>query len=463
MHDEVIINPSWDFQTAVSAASERFQPGSLIVGKARNVLIQSWAQMVGRQRALQEVNDYIDRMGSLTAAAKSLLMSTDTLKRLLEFITSLPTENEDIQPIKLKRGQQKLYEFLRTRNQGDIVSRRELREALGWANSTLNTYIRKNMLNEFLEPLDKNNFALLTNKKDISPALIATSFSQVQNHQVFIARGEILKSTFSQYILQARIGNGAVGQVWRVQDKKTGELKALKVMNPRRDLLKPTVLQNVKRRFSREARNGLRLKNQNIISYRDWGDYKRSPFIVMDLADFSLKQKLKKIGKLDLSESLVVIESGVKGLIYLHKNRHIHRDIKPDNILAVNGTYVLGDLGIVKWSDFSDEYISAGTITKNDMQLGSWFYMAPEQSETPSSATQSSDIYALGVTWYEMLTLDHMSPAKIASGRFADPCQLKDVNLCIRKMLDYEPSIRPTAEEVLIVVQSVRSGLTSAA
>jgi serine/threonine protein kinase len=97
------------------------------------------------------------------------------------------------------------------------------------------------------------------------------------------------------------------------------------------------------------------------------------------------------------------------------------------------------------------------------MQLGSWFYMAPEQVDTPTSVTQSSDIYALGVTWYEMLTLDHMSPAKIASGTYGNPCEIDEINQCIRGMLNYNPADRPNAEDVLKVVRKIQSNLEAAA
>ncbi len=463
MRNEVIIDPSWNFYEAVSAASDRFRPGSLIGGKARNVLVQSWAQMVGKRRAAQEVSSYIEDAGSPTAAAKTLSMRVETLKGLLDYINALPSERASIRPVKLRKGQKKLYELLRTKNAGDLVSRKDLRDSLDWADSTLNTYLKKNMLNEFLEPISKNSFQVLTDSNEISEPLIAASFSQIQNDQVFISRGEVFKSAFSKYLLLKRIGNGAVGHVWKVQDKRSGEFFALKVMNPRRDLLKPTVFQNVKRRFSREARNGLKLRNDHVIRYKDYGDYKAFPFLIMQLADSNLNDQLQAHGKLTVDESLIVIRDCLKGLIYLHKNRHVHRDIKPHNILIFGEKYVLGDLGIVKWSDFTDDFISAGTITRNDMQLGSWFYMAPEQSDNPASVTQASDIYALGVTWYETLTLDYMSPAKIASRTFADPCDIEEITLCLRKMLDYSPANRPSARDVLSVVDKVQGDLEAAA
>src|SRR6266404_3208424 len=151
--NELTIDPSWNFYEAVCAASDRFTPGSVVGGKVRNLLVQSWAQMVGKNRAAREVSAYIDEAGSITSAAKSLAMRVETLRGLLDYINSLPSEKADIRPIKLRKGQKRLYELLRTKNAGDLISRKELRDSLGWADSTLNTYLKKNMLNEFLEPI----------------------------------------------------------------------------------------------------------------------------------------------------------------------------------------------------------------------------------------------------------------------------------------------------------------------
>ncbi len=94
-------------------------------------------------------------------------------------------------------------------------------------------------------------------------------------------------------------------------------------------------------------------------------------------------------------------------------------------------------------------FTSAATITKASVQLGSWYYMAHEQRVAPHEATSASDIYALGVSWYEMLTGDTPDVAVVAAKAFPDPCSDSEANALIRHMLEFDPAKRPTATEVL--------------
>jgi serine/threonine-protein kinase len=218
--------------------------------------------------------------------------------------------------------------------------------------------------------------------------------------------------------------------------------------------LEPTTLENVNRRFGREARNGIRILCEHIVCYRDYGEIKNHPVLVMDLADESLATRLTK-GHLSVSESLSIVACCASGLRHLHEIDCVHRDVKPPNILRFGSQFVLGDLGIVKWSDLNASFTSAATITKAVVQLGSWYYMAPEQRQSPHDATPASDIYALGISWYEMLTGVTPDPAAVGAQAFADPSSVPAVNDLIRRMLKYDPSSRPTAEEVMRLAHSI--------
>src|SRR5437016_10232466 len=94
-------------------------------------------------------------------------------------------------------------------------------------------------------------------------------------------------------------------------------------------------------------------------------------------------------------------------------------------------------------------FTSAGTITKAAVQLGSWHYMAPEQRVTPHEATPASDIYALGISWYEMLTGQTLDPSFVAAKAFTDPCSDSVTNTLIRQMVEFEQGKRATADDIL--------------
>jgi serine/threonine-protein kinase len=135
-------------------------------------------------------------------------------------------------------------------------------------------------------------------------------------------------------------------------------------------------------------------------------------------------------------------------LSYLHATGCPHRDVKPDNIIVFDAAYKLADLGIVKWSDFDPRFTTGGTLTRASMQLGSWFYMAPEQQQDPHDAVPASDVYALGISWIEMLTGQLPAPHAVGANQYPRPCEDAAVTDMIRRMVAYSPGQRPSLSEV---------------
>jgi len=351
---------------------------------------------------------------------------------------------------KLHRGANKLLQFLQGKKTGDIVSRASLLVAMGWKDSTLNTYITKNMITPFLIPLQgAHKFRVVKDGAAITPDDIVGSFSQVKPSTLQLAKSDVLQGSAGKYRLVKSLGSGAVAHVWQAIRESDKASLAVKIVNPRHDLLRPAVFPNVKRRFAREAANGVKLNHPCVVPIRDTGTFRKHPFLVMNQANTSIGAMLKSGVTFTESECKTIMRRVFEGLAYLHSQGCIHRDIKPDNLLQFASGVVIGDLGIVKWSDLNPAFTSAGTLTKDSIRLGSWFYMAPEQQRSPSKVTEAADVYSSGVTWYELLTGDHLAPADFASGQFADAPGSTGLNTLLRRLVVYRADDRPTVAEVL--------------
>ena len=355
----------------------------------------------------------------------------------------------------LTKNQNLLLSYLKTKKSRDVVSEAEILERTQWKQSTLDTYRTKNHLARFLVPLPGGRYRVVRDGDTLAEREIADAFTQVRPDILILMPGMELRGDNDLYELLTCIGEGAVAHVWKANAQKSAEQVAVKIMNPRGDLLDAANLPNVKQRFSREARNSGKLSHTNIVRYRDFGNLKEHPFLVMDLADTSLA-KILETNVLALEESLNVVHACLSGLQYLHAQKCIHRDVKPLNVLRFGNRFVLGDLGIVRWPDLNPAFTSAGTITINSIRLGSWHYMAPEQRMSPHEAGTFSDIYALGISWYEMLTRQTPDPGAIGAGEFPSPTANVTAENLIRRMLSFNPQKRPTVEEALETVAALR-------
>jgi serine/threonine-protein kinase len=168
----------------------------------------------------------------------------------------------------------------------------------------------------------------------------------------------------------------------------------------------------------------------------------------------SAQDALDRKGMLSLDYAARMVRACAEGLLYLHGVGLVHRDVKPPNILFCDDRVVLGDLGVVRWTDMNPAFTGAGTLTQHSMQLGSWFYMAPEQQESPHEAVPASDVYALGITWYQLLTGKMLTPAQIHARRFTPPCGIEVVNSIIGRMIRYDVAERPQLVEIISVVSA---------
>jgi serine/threonine protein kinase len=313
---------------------------------------------------------------------------------------------------KLRPMLEKFHQHLKDKKEGDIITATDILTATGWNPVTLETHINKNALAPFLtllspinavNPVQAAKFRMHRDGASISKDDVTKAFTQIRPAALNLSPGLRFKGVDADYDLLAELGRGAVAQVWKCSRIRDSRDFAVKIVDPRADLLDPSTLNNVKHRFAREAKNGDKVSHLHLVAFVDRGKYQDHDFLVMELADESLAARIVR-APLSVVEAIAVVRDCVAGIKHLHDEGCVHRDVKPHNILRFASRYVLGDLGIVKWSDMNPAFTSAGTITKAAVQLGSWYYMAPEQRVAPHEATAASDIYALGISWYEMLT-----------------------------------------------------------
>lgn len=354
---------------------------------------------------------------------------------------------------KLQRGAKKLFNHLVTRSAGDEIDRAALQSIAGWSDSSLKTYVTKDKISPFLRELPGGSkFKVVKDGSTLTEHEFHAVFTQKGPTSVVLAKGEKLLGASEQYVLHAMLGRGAVGQVWHAHRRSDKQPVAVKIVDPRTDLLSPSVFANVIKRFERERDNGMHLHDSNVIQILDKGKYDAAPFLVMALGERSAHDLLEKRGSLDLPTALKIARDAASGIAHIHAEGCVHRDVKPHNILEFAGRWVMGDLGIVKWSDMNPAFVTAGTITVDSAQLGSWYYMAPEQLEAPHGASPASDVYALGVTLHQFITGSVSTPQRIAAGAIEPTGHGAAVDDLIRNMVRYAPGDRLALADVIVTL-----------
>lgn len=195
-----------------------------------------------------------------------------------------------------------------------------------------------------------------------------------------------------RYRLLAPLGEGGMASVYRARDLRLNRDVAVKVL--REDLTRdPSFLD----RFSREAQMVASLSHPHIVPVYDVGEESGTHFIVMEyVAGYTLHEEIARQGPLSSDRALPILRHVLEALGYAHQQGLIHRDVKPHNVLLTqDGTARLADFGIA--------HLEGNSATQTAAILGSAHYLSPEQSRG-EPATVRSDIYACGVTLYEMLT-----------------------------------------------------------
>ena len=196
-----------------------------------------------------------------------------------------------------------------------------------------------------------------------------------------------------RYLVESQIARGGMATVYHARDVRLDRIVALKIAHP--ELARD---QEFVARFISEARSAARLSSPNVVAVFDQGSTADLHYIAMEYVPGpTLRELLVARGRLSPREALDIIERVLVGLAAAHDAGIIHRDVKPENVLLGTGTSV-------KVADFGLARAAAGfSHTKTGLLIGTAAYLAPEQVAN-STSDQRSDVYAVGVMLFEMLT-----------------------------------------------------------
>lgn len=242
------------------------------------------------------------------------------------------------------------------------------------------------------------------------------------------------------------LGRGAMGIVYEAIEESLGRRVALKLMNPEW-ASRPGICE----RFIEEARSIARLSHRSIVRVHRFAKLQQGCYLALELVEGRSLDQLLSESRFPLPRVLCLLEELAAALGHAHAAGIVHRDVKPGNVfIRPDDTIVLGDFGLAK-----DLEPGVQSLTTPGMIMGTPAYMAPEQAQG-RAVSPATDVYALGVMAFEMLTgrvpftadtamtllLKHLNePAPLVTD-FA-PEVPRAVSALVERMLDKEPARRP--------------------
>jgi serine/threonine protein kinase len=256
-----------------------------------------------------------------------------------------------------------------------------------------------------------------------------------------------LGKLFPNLEVQALIGSGGMGAVYRARQPELDRVVAVKIL--------PQVAEHAEayeQRFIREARAMAKLNHPNIVTVFDFGKSQGLFYFVMEYVDGITLREAINGGRLTAQDTLAIVSQLCDSLQFAHEEGIVHRDIKPENILIdQRGRVKVADFGLAKLvgSDSTNE-----NLTGTQQVMGTMRYMAPEQMSATKTVDHRADIYSLGVVFYELLT------GELPLGWFAPPSKkvAVDVRLdeVVLRTLESEPDRRyQQARELKTAVTSL--------
>ncbi len=257
------------------------------------------------------------------------------------------------------------------------------------------------------------------------------------------ARG-LIGRQLGDYVLEDLLGAGGMAEVYRAWDLTLEREVAVKVL--------PTALASDPgyiERFRTEARRVGALQHPHIVPVYYFGE-RPLLYLVMPILAESLRQRLRREGRLDPAEAIRIASEIAAALAAAHQEGFVHRDVKPENILLdTGGIALLSDFGIAREVNF-DRQGGAQTISGSGLPVGTPEYMAPEQLRNERVGVRA-DIYGLGAVLYELLcgVVPHRAetPFEVAARALTAP---------ITPPSQLNPRIWPALERVMLTALALR-------
>lgn len=276
-----------------------------------------------------------------------------------------------------------------------------------------------------------------------------------------------------KYLVLDHLATGSMSAVYKAQDMVTGDTVALKVL-PMEKASRPAF----RERFMREALINVRVNHENVVSCRALGEERGIPFLAFEYVDgVNLLERIGAEGRLQVDEARAIVIQAARALSHLHERGIVHRDIKPANFLLVRRggpTWLvkLIDLGLARDVNLArDGGDPCAPSLIPGVTVGTPDYIAPEQARASFLADARSDLYALGATWYHMLTgqppfAEGSASDKIRSHLDVDAPDVRDLNAqvprataaILQRLLMKEPAFRyQSADELLQAMEAAEA------
>jgi len=276
-------------------------------------------------------------------------------------------------------------------------------------------------------------------------------------------RTHVERALSANYELDREIGRGGMGIVYKAKDKRLKRHVAVKLLPP-----ELAFRGEIRSRFLKEAETAAQLSHPNIVPIYSVDERDGLVYFVMAFVDGeNLGARLHSRGRLDPTEARRIMKEVAEALAYAHERGVVHRDIKPDNILLCSdddGRVMVTDFGIAR-------AVTEGAdsrLTATGMAIGTPAYMSPEQSMGEREIDGRSDLYALGVVGYQMLSGElpfnaQSTPALLVKQISERPTPVDvhrpdappDLARAVMMLLEKEPANRfPTADALVVALDT---------